>query len=74
MGGGNNQKAIYVRHASIPTFIELVTLYIYYSMLYKLSTKRVFVVSFIMQFLLNNIYFGLIFTKSYFIFKFYQQI
>lgn len=37
--GGNNQKAIYVRRASIPTFIELVSPHIHSSMLYKLPTK-----------------------------------
>lgn len=39
MGGGNNQKAIYVRRASIPTFIELVSPHIHPSMLYKLPTR-----------------------------------
>jgi len=42
MGGGNNQKAIYVRHAFIPTFIELFSPYIHSSMLYKLLTKWAF--------------------------------
>jgi hypothetical protein len=38
-GGADNQKAIYVRRASIPTFIELVSPHIHSSMHYKLPTK-----------------------------------
>jgi cytochrome c oxidase subunit 2 len=38
-GGGKDQKAIYVRRASIPTFIELVSPHMHSSMLYKLPTK-----------------------------------
>jgi hypothetical protein len=37
--GGKGQKTIYIRRASIPTFIELVRPHLHESMLYKLPTK-----------------------------------